>query len=317
MTGTDRETAGFDSATIRLRDALESDREAVQRLAGLWWPWIGQQPPSVEDWLEYHQGIVRVAETPEGVIVGTQRLEHLDRTQCWLSGLGVDPAYRGQGVAGLLLQDAIRLARSDRMLTVRYATETVNDAVHQISLDNALRPRGTWLNFTRTMDAAACQLGRRKPELSPTSTVLLNPSDRLRVLSLLHASGRTLYVEGWTWRALDDAAVADVIEKKGAFFARSGVGGWGLVALGERSPTALEATLYGTDPACTQSLLEHLRTIACESTKGTTLTIHVPQDTPAASLLAGAARRGEYRPVTEYPLRIWELPLTGQSEDSV
>ncbi|MHB1344465.1 MAG: GNAT family N-acetyltransferase [Thermoleophilia bacterium] len=311
MTDTGPDIVDPDSASIRIRDAAEADRVAVDRLAGLWWPWVGRQAPTVEEWLESHEGIVRVAETAGGSIVGTQRLEYLDRTQCWLSGLGVDPVFRGQGVAGLLLQDAIRLARSDRMLTVRYVTETVNDAVHQLSLDNALRPRGTWLNFTKAMDAAACLIARQKTELSPTNTVRLNPSDRLRVLSLLHASGRTLFVEGLAWRILDDAAVAAVIDNKNAFFARSGVGGWGLAVIGERTPTALEVTLFGADPGCAQSLLEHLRTMACESTEGTTLTIHAPQDTPAAGLLAAAARRGEYRPVTEHPLRVWELSLTG------
>lgn len=310
MTHPGRDTSESDTAAIRIRDARAGDHDAVQRLAGLWWPWAGGQAPALEEWLEAHNGIIRVAETSEGAIIGTQRLEYLGHTECWLSGLGVDPDSRGRGVAGLLLQDAIHLARADRMLVVRYVTETVNDAVHQLSLDNALRPRGTWLNFTKTMDTAACRIGRRKPELSPTNTVLLNPSDRLRVLSLLHASGRTLYVKGWAWRSLDDAAVAEVIGNKSAFFARSGVGGWGLAVLGERSPTALEATLYGADPGCAQSLLEHLRTVACESLEGTTLTIHAPQDTPAAGLLATAARRGEYRPVTEHPLRVWELSLT-------
>lgn len=310
MTGTGRESTGPDADAIQIRDASVADHEAVRRLTGPWWPSAVRHDPSVEEWLESHNGIIRVAVAPDGSIVGTQRLEHLDHTQCWLSGLGVDPAYRGRGVAGLLLQDSIRLARSDRMLTVRYVTETVNDAVHQLSLDNALRPRGTWLNFTKTMDAAACRIGREKQELSPANTVVLSPSDRLRVLSLLYASGRTLYVEGWTWRALDDAAVAEVIEEKGAFFARSGVGGWGLAVLGERSPTTLEATLFGADPACAQSLLEHLRTVACESTVGTTLTVHTPQDTPAAGLLAAATRRGEYHSVTEHPLRVWELSLT-------
>lgn len=310
MIAGDTTNAPPEAAPVRIRDVRTSDGDAVQSLAGLWWPWPGRTAPDVDEWLNTHHGIIRVAETAAGVIVGTQRLEHLDHTQCWLSGLGVDPAYRNRGVAGLLLQDAIRLARSDRMLTLRYVTETVNDAVHQMSLDNSLRPRGTWLNFSKVMDAAACMIGRGKPELGHASTVRLNPSDRLRVLSLLHASGRTLYVHGWTWRALDDAAVAAVIEAKNAFFARSGVGGWGLAVLGERSPTALEATLFGADPACAQSLLEHLRTMACESTEGTTLTIHVPQETPAAGLLATATRRGEYHPVTEHPLRVWELSLT-------
>jgi GNAT superfamily N-acetyltransferase len=305
----DSKTKEFDPASIRIRDAREADRAAVQELAGRWWPWVGRQVLTVEQWFESQNGVVRVAETPEDLIVGAQRLEHLNHTQCWLSGLGVDPAYRGLGIADLLLRDAIGLARSERMLALRYAAETTNDAIHQMSLNNSLRPRGTWVSFAKTMDAGACRIGRGKPALSPAGTVKLSSTDRLRVLSLLPAGGRALFVERWTWRALDDAAMSAVIARGRAFFARSGVGGWGLAVVGEWTPTALETTLYGPDAACAQSLLEHLRTMACESTEGTTLTIHMPQDTPAAGLLAAAARRGDWHSVTEHPLRIWELLL--------
>lgn len=305
----DSKTMEFDPASIRIRDAREADRAAVQDLAAMWWPWVGSHVPTVEEWFESQNGIVRVALTADDLIVGTLRLEHLNHTQCWLSGLGMVPAYRGFGIAGLLLQDAIRLARSERMLALRYVAETTNDAVHQMSLSNSLRPRGTWVSFARAMDASACRIGRAKPALSSAGTVKLSPADRLRVLSLLPAGGRALFVERWTWRALDDGAMSSVIARGGAFFARSGVGGWGLAVVGEWTPTALEATLYGPDAACAQSLLEHLRTMACESMEGTTLTIHMPQDTPAAGILAAAARRGDWHSVTEHPLRIWELSL--------
>ena len=40
---------------------------------------------------------------------------------------------RGQGVAGLLLEDAIALARSDGLRVVRYASEITNEAVYSLS----------------------------------------------------------------------------------------------------------------------------------------------------------------------------------------
>ncbi len=255
--------------------------------------------------------VLRVAEAADGLVVGAQAYDQLDRGQCWLSGLAVLPSYRKHGIAGLLLQDAVTLARRDRMRTLRYVTETTNDAVHQLSLDHGLRPRGTWLDFRRDLDEAACSLGRNKTALGTAAIVRLQPSDRLRVLSLLSASGRTLFVHSGAWRTIDDAALAAAIEREAAFFARSGVGGWGLAIIGAQREDAIEATMYGPDPACAKSLLEHLRSLACESTEGVALTIHTPQDAPVAGLLATAVRRGEWHAVTENPLRVWELALVG------
>ncbi|MBU2603944.1 MAG: GNAT family N-acetyltransferase [Actinobacteria bacterium] len=294
---------------ILVRDAEPRDADAVEALVRASNPRrnrLGLPSETVDESLFK---VLRVAETSDGLVVGAETYEQLDRDQCWLSGLAVLPGYRKYGIAGLLLQDAVTLARRDRMLTLRYVTETTNDAVHQLSLDHGLRPRGTWLDFRRELDEAACSLGRQKAALDAAAIVRLQPSDRLRVLSLLNASGRTLYVHSGAWRTIDDAVLAKAIEGGAAFFSRSGVGGWGLAIIGARRTDAIEATVYGPDPACAKSLLEHLRGLACESIEGVALTIHAPQDAPIASLLATAVRRREWHAVTEHPLRVWELVL--------
>ena len=73
-----------------------------------------------------------------------------------------------------------------------------------------------------------------------------------------------------------------------------------------------EATLFGTDSACAQSLLDHLRKVACSVETGARITIHVPQDSPAASILGSLARRGEWKSLTEHAARVWELELTSR-----
>jgi hypothetical protein len=292
-----------------VRDATEADRQALSGLHRLWYTHDEPDPPPTQDWLDSHDGVTRVA-LDAGAVVAASRVLHVDRTQCWLEGIAVRTDHHDASTAGLMLRDAVNLARSDRMLTLRYATETLDETVHQMSLDLDLRPRGTWLDFKKTMDAAACSVARSKSELGSTTTIRLNPPDRPRVISLLHTGGRPLYVDGWVWRALDDATLAVLIEEGRAFFSRSGVGGWGLAVLGRRTSDSLEATIFGKDAACAQSLLEHLRTLACESMEGITLTLHATQDTPAAVLLASTARRGEWRPVSEHPVRVWEISLT-------
>ncbi len=299
------------SERILIRDAEPRDADAVEALVRASNPRRSRPGLPTEAPDESLHRVLRIAETADGLVAGAQSYEQLDHSQCWLSGLTVHPDCRKHGIAGLLLQDAVTLARRDRMLTLRYVTETTNDAVHQLSLDHGLRPRGTWLDFRRELDEAACSLGRNKTALGTAAIVRLQPSDRLRVLSLLNASGRTLYVHAGAWRTIDDDALARAIEGGEAFFSRSGVGGWGCAIIGTRRPNAIEATMHGPDPACAKSLLEHLRGLACESTEGVALTIHAPQDAPIAGLLATAVRRGEWHAVTEHPLRVWELVLVG------
>lgn len=306
-----QDTQRLSDRPIHIRDAEPRDADAVDGLMRASNSRRNRLGLASESLGESLHRVLRVAVTADGLVVGAETYEQLDHEQCWLSGLAVLSGYRMHGIAGLLLQDAVALARRDRMLTLRYATETTNDAVHQLSLDHGLRPRGTWLDFRRELDQAACSLGRNKTALGSVAIVRLQPSDRLRVLSLLNASGRTLYVHSGAWRTIDDATLAGAIERGAAFFSRSGVGGWGLAVIGARREETIEATVYGPDPACAKSLLEHLRGLACESTEGVTLTIHAPQDAPVAGLLATAVRRGEWHAVTENPLRVWELVLVG------
>lgn len=294
---------------ILIRDMRPEDRDAVLALTQHTWSWGDYLPESLDEWLADPESLVRVAVTDTGRVVAVQHYQRLDTKQCWLSGLRVDPEYRGQGIAGLLLEDAIAIAHTQGESTLRYATEVVNDAIHQLSQEHHLRPRGTWLSFERRMDAAACRLGRGRRALGQTTTVL-GPGDRLRALSLLHANGRTLYAARWVWRDLDNEALGRLIEQKGVLFSRSGVGGWSLALISHRTDTKLEATLYGTDAVCTHSLLGHIKREACESRMGVEIVIHVPQDASAAGILAGLAARGEWHSVMEHPLRIWELDLT-------
>lgn len=296
------------SHSITLRDARSDDADVLYASS-----MSARSPvdhPAVATPHRAHDdGVLRVAVTPEDRVVGAQHYRHLDSTQGWLSGLRVDPEFRRQGIAGMLLADAIRMAQSERLLTLRYAGDATTEAVHRLSQAHHARPRGAWVSFERTMDALACEIGRAKPSLGQAATAL-GQGDRLRALSLVHASGRSLYAESGAWRTLDAAAIASLIQDGHAFLARSGVGGWSLALLATHPEGEMEATLYGTDPVCAQAVLDHLKRTACASAEGVDIIVHVPQDSPAAGLLGSLARRGEWRPVTDHALRVWEIELT-------
>ena len=159
------------------------------------------------------------------------------------------------------------------------------------------------------MDAAACAVGRSKGTLGEAVTVL-GPRDRLRAISLMHAAGRSLYVEDWAWRFLDDQALSRLIKEQHSYLARSGMGGWSVALAAGEDAAEMEVTLYGTDAACALALLEHLQRLACNTHDGARLTVHVPQDSNAAGLMASLVRRGEWHPLMEHALRVWELDLT-------
>jgi GNAT superfamily N-acetyltransferase len=294
--------------SIRIRDARPEDKDAIRAFTQDNRNWGDYVAGELDGWLKVNDGVLRVVEDDTGRIVAIQHYQTLNGTQVWLSGLRVRPDRRGQGLARALLDDAIRMARSERVLTLRYASEAVNDTMQRLSQEYHLRPRGTWLSFERRMDADACAIGRSRGTLDETVTPL-GPRDRLRALSLLHTTGRTLYVQDWTWRSIDDHALSELIRDQRGYIVRSGMGGWSLALVGKQAEAEIEVTLYGTDAACALALLEHLQRMACATHDGVLMSVHAPQDSPAAGLLASLVGRGEWHPKTEQPLRVWELDL--------
>jgi GNAT superfamily N-acetyltransferase len=284
------------------------DKDAVLAYSQNTWEWGDYLPRVLDQWLLDPRSTVRLGATDLDEPIGSYRYTRLNETEGWLSGLRVRTDVRGQGVAGLLFEDALALARRDGLRALRYASEITNEAVYSLSRATAFSPRGTWLTFERVMDSATCALGRGKCTLGETAP--LGVADRPRILSLLRSSGHNLYVADWMWRALDDAALGMLVEQGRAFLARSGVGGWSVAVVGSRDEHRLEVTLHGADSACTQSLVEFLKRMACDSPEGVTLTLHVQQNDPSANLLAALARRGEWRTVMEQPMRIWERQLS-------
>lgn len=299
---------------ITLRDARPGDTDALdgavapQRVPG-------DHPTAIHDVrFARDEGLVRVAVSEDGRVVGAQHYRPLDSTQGWLSRLRVDPAFRHHGIAGMLVADAIQMARNEHLLTVRYAGDATNEAIRHLSQVHHARPRGSWVSFERTVDAAACEVGRSKPSLGQEASAL-SGEDRQRALSLVHASGSSLFVDSWTWRALDASAITSLIRDEHAFLARSGVGGWSLALLAAPLEATMEATLFGTDSVCTQAVLDHLKRLACASVDGVDILVHVPQDSPAAGLLGNLARRGDWRPVMEHALRVWEIDLAQETPE--
>ncbi len=293
---------------IAVRDFREEDRDVLLGFTRDTWSWGDYVPEVLDEWVQARRGAVRVAETPDGRPVGLQHYQPVDHSQAWLSGLRVDPDFREQGVARLLLRDGMEASARDGARTLRYASEVSNEAIQHLSQAQGFKPRGTWLSFEKVFDAEACRLGQKKPPLQ-ASTFPVSPGDRARVRSLLQTTGYRLYAREWMWLDLDRQALDELIQAGHAFISRSGFGGWGMAVIGADRPDLLEVTFLGPDVACALALLDVVQRRACEGEPGISLLIHVPQHDGAATLLSSLTRRGDWRPKMDYPLRVWELEL--------
>jgi GNAT superfamily N-acetyltransferase len=293
---------------IQIRDIRPDERGAVLSLRQDTLYSKDYLPAALDSWLADPDVRIRVAVTETGEMVGAHAFQKLEDGQCWLSGLRVRPDARGQGVATRILQDAIELAANEGLHTLRYATAVDNEAMQQMSYTRKLRSRGLWLSFERIVEPSDCHLqGPRSAR--PEGVRAITTEDTPRILSLLGAGSRTLYVESWIWRALTQRSLDRLASEKRAFGCRAQTGGWAIALLGRVQGYVTEATIHSTDTLCAQSLIGFLRRTACEASTKNTLLFHIPQEDPSAVILGSLALHGEFRHVAELPHRIWELTL--------
>ena len=298
---------------VVVRDFQEEDRGILLGFTQDTWSWGDYVPGALDAWLEDPAGEVRVAETADGRPVGVYFYVEMPGGQSWLSGLRVDPRFRRRGVARAFLEDAIATAQRHGIHSLRFASEVNNEAIQKLSRGYGLKTRGTWLSFERVLDEAACRVGRGRPPQHASTSPLSN-GDGPRIMSLLHASGHTLYARDWAWQELGLEAVQQLSESGGAFVSRSGMGGWGVVLITVQQAGRLEATLLGSDVSCALALLHVVQRRACEGQPGIRVLIHTPQLDAGAVLLATLARRGDWHPKMEHPLRIWEIELADRTD---
>ena len=136
-----------------IRDMRPEDKDAVLAYSQDTWEWGDYLPRVLDQWLLDPRSTIRLAATESDEPIGSYRYSRLSDREGWLSGLRVRTDVRGQGVAGLLLEDAIAMARHDGLRVLRYASEITNEAVTGLSRVYGFAPRGTWLTFERVMEA--------------------------------------------------------------------------------------------------------------------------------------------------------------------
>ena len=131
---------------IEIRPARSEDREAVLAFCVNTWEWGDYIEYVWEEWLNDPQGKLFVA-TMDSQPVGVAHVRMLDKTEAWLEGLRVDPAFRGQGIPTALYDAQVTEAKRRGALSARLITDSTNAAALRLLEQGSMRRVGAFAPF--------------------------------------------------------------------------------------------------------------------------------------------------------------------------
>lgn len=117
---------------IEIRPARSEDREAVLAFCVNTWEWGDYIEQVWDEWLQDPQGKLFVA-TVDGQTVGVAHIHMLNKTEAWLEGMRVDPAFRRHGIASALFDAQLVEAIRRGATTARLISESTNAGALRLS----------------------------------------------------------------------------------------------------------------------------------------------------------------------------------------
>lgn len=190
-------------STIATRLAQPADKAAVLAFCAQTWEWGDYIADVWDEWLADSSGRLLVA-TLNDRPVALEHLRLMAPGECWLEGMRVDPALRGQGIAGHLNEFALREAQKLGATVARLATRSDNLLAQRVLERSEFRQVGTFLQY---MAPAADVPGAPLPEVAEQADLpaLLALLDRSSVYPAL---GGLIYKD-WAGRALTRALLQE------------------------------------------------------------------------------------------------------------
>lgn len=184
---------------IEIRPARPEDREAVLAFCVETWEWGDYIEYVWDEWLQDPQGKLFVA-TIDDQPVGVAHIQMLNKTEAWLEGMRVDPAFRRHGIASALFDAQLAEAIRRGATTARLITESTNAGSFRLLERASMHRVGEFAPYQAlpATTPSKRQYGLEKPTLATASDLddiinFLNVSNNFPVVGGLYYRGFTAY----------------------------------------------------------------------------------------------------------------------------
>lgn len=127
----------------RVRPARDADKAPLMSFIKDVWRGHDYIPKVWDDWIRDKKGRMFVVEV-EGVPVGMNRVRYLEDGSAWFEGARVHPEFRGRGLASLLGENSMKVARRRGVRTFRLTSGSRNRAAHRQISRMKFRPLARW-----------------------------------------------------------------------------------------------------------------------------------------------------------------------------
>lgn len=113
-----------------VRPARQSDREPLMSFIKNVWGGHDYIPKVWDEWLNDEHGVMFVAEV-NGVPVGMNRVRFQEDGSAWFEGVRVHPSFRGKGLASMLAENSMRVAKERGIGVFRLTSGSRNKTAHR------------------------------------------------------------------------------------------------------------------------------------------------------------------------------------------
>lgn len=184
---------------IEIRPARPEDREAVLAFCVETWEWGDYIEYVWDEWLQDPQGKLFVA-TIDDQPVGVAHIQMLNKTEAWLEGMRVDPAFRRHGIASALFDAQLAEAIRRGATTARLITESTNAGSFRLLERASMHRVGEFAPYQAlpATTPSKRQYGLETPTLATAVDLddiinFLNVSNNFPVVGGLYYRGFTAY----------------------------------------------------------------------------------------------------------------------------